>query len=41
MEIIIVVAVIAYFLIKEKYQVYKANKYADQMMKIRNEQKKS
>lgn len=41
MEIIIAVAVIAYFLIKEKYQVHKANKYADQMMKIRNGQKKS
>lgn len=41
MEILIAVAVIAYFLIREKFQEYKADKYAaDQAAKRRNEKKK-
>lgn len=41
MEILIAIAVVAYFLIREKFREYKADKYADQMMEMRNKKKKT
>lgn len=40
MEILIAVAVIAYFLLREKFREYKADKYADQVVKRYDEKKK-
>ena len=40
MEILIAVAIIAYFLLKEKIQRYQADKYADQVVKRYDDKKK-
>lgn len=40
MEILLLIAIIAFFIIKEKFQEYKADKYADQVVKRYDDKKK-